>query len=171
MAHFHTVDEQEDVFSTHFLVGSAQLTFEQLAELCNNRRRDLSAPCSKLALEDGDVGLGAGSQGNIAAARSDVAAADARVTAATNEAAATIANARASLAAAEARVGALEQSGLAEAREALRLAELSYRAGKASLIELLDAQQAYALTQSDLIAARQARAEAAATLAREASAQ
>lgn len=131
--------------------------------------------------ETGDVGLVASvsmplpifdrNQGNIAAARSDVAAADARVTAATNEAAATIANARASLAAAEARLGALEQSGLTEAREALRLAELSYRAGKASLIELLDAQQAYALTQSDLIAARQARAEAAATLAREASAQ
>ncbi|MBY8829640.1 TolC family protein [Hephaestia mangrovi] len=131
--------------------------------------------------ESGDVGLVASvsmplpifdrNQGNIAAARSDVAAADARVTAATNAAAATIADARASLAAAEARLGALEQSGLAEAREALRLAELSYRAGKASLVELLDAQQAYALLQSDLIAARQARAEAAATLAREAAAQ
>ncbi|MGN6374510.1 MAG: TolC family protein, partial [Sphingomonas sp.] len=131
--------------------------------------------------ETGDVGLVASvsmplpifdrNQGTIAAARSDVAAAEARVTAATNAAAATIANARASLAAAEARLGALEQSGLAEAREALRLAELSYRAGKASLVELLDAQQAYALLQSDLIAARQARAEAAATLAREAAAQ
>ncbi|TPG42582.1 TolC family protein [Sphingomonas koreensis] len=131
--------------------------------------------------ETGDVGLVASvsmplpvfdrNQGNIAAARSDVAGAEARVTAATNEATATIANARASLAAAEARLGALEQSGLAEAREALRLAELSYRAGKVSLIELLDAQQAYALTQSDLIAARQVRAEAAATLAREAWAQ
>lgn len=131
--------------------------------------------------ETGDVGLVASvsmplpifdrNQGNIAAARSDVAAADARVTAATNAAAATIADARASLVAAEARLGALEQSGLAEAREALRLAELSYRAGKASLVELLDAQQAYALLQSDLIAARQARAEAAATLAREAAAQ
>ncbi|MGN6376986.1 MAG: TolC family protein, partial [Sphingomonas sp.] len=131
--------------------------------------------------ETGDIGLVASvsmplpvfdrNQGNVAAARSDVAAADARVTAATNEAAAIIANARASLTAAEARLGALEQSGLAEAREALRLAELSYRAGRASLIELLDAQQAYALLQSDLIAARQARAEAAATLAREASAQ
>ncbi|MGN6277671.1 MAG: TolC family protein [Sphingomonas sp.] len=131
--------------------------------------------------ETGDIGLVASvsmplpvfdrNQGNVAAARSDVAAADARVKAATNGAAATIANARASLTAAEARLGALEQSGLVEAREALRLAELSYRAGKASLIELLDAQQAYALLQSDLIAARQERAEAAATLAREASAQ
>ena len=100
-----------------------------------------------------------------------IEAADARVTAARNQAAAKIANARASLAAAEARLTAIEQSGLAESREALRLAELSYRAGKASLLELLDAQQAYALTQSDLIAARQARVEAAASLVREAAAQ
>ena len=110
-------------------------------------------------------------QGNIAASRSDIAAADARVTAAINEAAATIANARASLAAAEARLRAYEQSGVAETREALRLAELSYRSGKASLVELLDAQQAFSLTRADLIAARQARAEAAATLAREVAAQ
>ena len=84
---------------------------------------------------------------------------------------ATIANARASLAAAEARLRAYEQSGVAETREALRLAELSYRSGKASLVELLDAQQAFSLTRADLIAARQARAEAAATLAREVAAQ
>lgn len=131
--------------------------------------------------ETGDVGLVAGvsmplpifdrNQGNIAAARSGIEAAEARVAAAQNRAAATIANARASLAAAEARLGALEQSGVTESREALRLAELSYRAGKASLLELLDAQQAYALTQTDLIAARQARAEAAAALAREGAAQ
>ena len=129
----------------------------------------------------GDVGLVAGvsmplpifdrNQGNIAAARSGIDAAEQRVSAAQNQAAAKIANARASLAAAEARLGALEQSGLAESREALRLAELSYRAGKASLLELLDAQQAYSLTQSDFIAARQARAEAAAALAREGAAQ
>src|SRR3546814_5092210 len=79
-----------------------------------------------------------------------------------------IANARAALAAAEARVTALEGSGIGQAREALRLAQLSYRAGKSSLIELLDAQQAYASTQAVLIAARRARAEAKATLARQA---
>src|SRR3546814_8470715 len=71
-----------------------------------------------------------------------------------------IANARSDLASAEARLQALEGSGLGEAREALRLAGISYRAGKASLLELLDAQQANALTQSELIDARRARAEA-----------
>src|SRR3546814_6114949 len=81
-----------------------------------------------------------------------------------------IANARAALAAAEARVTALEGSGIGQAREALRLAQLSYRAGKSSLIELLDAQQAYASPQDELIAARRARAEAQATLARQAAA-
>src|SRR3546814_14885930 len=81
-----------------------------------------------------------------------------------------IANARAALAAAEARVTALEGSGIGQAREALRLAQLSYRAGKSSLIELLDAQQAYASTQAELIAARRAREEAQHTLARQAAA-
>src|SRR3546814_16092628 len=79
-----------------------------------------------------------------------------------------IANARATLQAAEARVAALEGSGINQAREALRLAQLSYRAGKSSLLELLDAQQAYASTQGVLIAARRARADAQATLTRQA---
>src|SRR3546814_21157332 len=78
-----------------------------------------------------------------------------------------IANARAALAAAEARVTALGGSGIGQAREALRLAQLSYRAGKSSLIELLDAQQAYASTPAELIAARPARGEAHATLGRQ----
>ena len=131
--------------------------------------------------ETGDTGLVASlsvplpifdrNQGNIAASRSEVEAAEARVQTAHSQAVATIANARASLEAAEERLAALEGSGLSEAREALRLAELSYRSGKASLVELLDAQQAYALTQSDLIAARQERAEAAAALARQAALQ
>ena len=57
---------------------------------------------------------------------------------------------------------------LAQAREGVRLAELSYRAGKSSLVEYIDAQQAYAATQAELIAARQARAEARAILSRQA---
>src|SRR3546814_4166450 len=59
---------------------------------------------------------------------------------------------------------------MGQAGETVRLAQLSYRAGKSSLIELLDAQQAYASTQAELIAARRARAEAQATLARQAAA-
>lgn len=128
--------------------------------------------------ETGDVGLVAGfsmplpifnrNQGNVAAAQSGIDAADARLAAQRNESRTQIANARSDLAAAEARLQALEGSGLGEAREALRLAQISYRAGKASLLELLDAQQAYALTQSELIDARRARAEAEARLARQA---
>src|SRR3546814_11953387 len=72
----------------------------------------------------------------------------------------------AELEAAEARLGALEGSGIEQAREGVRLAELSYRAGKSSLVEYIDAQQAYAATQAELIAAQQARAEARAGIAR-----
>src|SRR3546814_985404 len=81
-----------------------------------------------------------------------------------------IANAQAELEAAEARLAALEGSGIEQAREGVRLAELSYRAGKSTLVELIDAQQAYAATQAELIAARQARAEARAILSRQAAA-
>lgn len=107
-------------------------------------------------------------QGNVAAARSGIQSAEARRNSVLANTQAEIANARAALASAEARVTALEGSGIGQAREALRLAQLSYRAGKSSLIELLDAQQAYASAQAELIAARRARAEAQATLARQA---
>src|SRR3546814_3306895 len=109
-------------------------------------------------------------QGKVAAARSGVEGADARRNSVLANTQAESANARAGLAAAEARVAALEGSGIGQAREALRLAQLSYRAGKSSLLELLDAQQAFASTQGELIAARRARAEAQATLARQAAA-
>src|SRR3546814_1926025 len=98
-------------------------------------------------------------QGNVAAAQSGIEAANARLTAQRNESRTQIANARSDLASAEARLQALEGSGLGEAREALRTAGISYCAGKASLLELLAAQQANALTPSELIDARRARAE------------
>ena len=99
-------------------------------------------------------------QGNVAAARSDITASVARRDDAILTAQAEIANGEAQLASAEARLAALEGSAIEQAREAVRLAELSYRAGKSSLVEYLDAQQAYAETQAALIAARRARAEA-----------
>lgn len=109
-------------------------------------------------------------QGNVAAARSDILAAEARRNGVLANTQAAIENARAALEAADARVAALAGSAINQSREALRLAELSYRAGKSSLIELLDAQQAYSETQAELIAARRARSEAQATLARQAAA-
>ncbi|MGV7121407.1 TolC family protein [Sphingopyxis sp. 550A] len=110
-------------------------------------------------------------QGNVAAARADVAAAAARRENAVVTAAAAIANARADLDSAEARLAALDGAGIEQAREGVRLAELSYRAGKSSLVEYIDAQQAYAATRTELIAARRARAEARAILARQAAAE
>lgn len=109
-------------------------------------------------------------QGNVAAARSDITASVARRDDAILTAQAEIANGEAQLASAEARLAALEGSAVEQAREAVRLAELSYRAGKSSLVEYLDAQQAYAETQAALIAARRARAEARAVLLRQAAA-
>ncbi|MBR0552770.1 TolC family protein [Stakelama marina] len=126
--------------------------------------------------ETGDVGLVAGislplpvfdrNQGNIAAAGAERVAAEARLVDVENRTRAEIDTARAELRAADARLTALRDSGIGEAKEALRLADLSYRAGKSSLIELLDAQRSLALLQTDLIDARRARAEAAAALAR-----
>lgn len=128
--------------------------------------------------ETGDKALVAGfsvplplfdrNRGNIAAARAGVRATEARREAALSQAAATIANARTALAAADVRVRALESAAVPEAREALRLTELSYQAGRSSLLELLDAQEAFAAVQSELIDARLARATAAATLTRSA---
>ncbi|WP_244601471.1 MULTISPECIES: TolC family protein [Rhodoplanes] len=128
--------------------------------------------------ETGDKALVAGfsvplplfdrNRGNIAAARAGVRAAEARREAALAQAAATIANASTALAAADVRVRALESAAVPEAREALRLTELSYQAGRSSLLELLDAQEAFAAVQSELIEARLARATAAASLTRSA---
>jgi cobalt-zinc-cadmium efflux system outer membrane protein len=44
--------------------------------------------------------------------------------------------------AAEARLDALKESGLREAEEAARVADVGYRNGKFSLVELIDAQEA-----------------------------
>ena len=109
-------------------------------------------------------------RGNVSAAKSDVAAAIARRENAIVNAQAEIANALTELEAAEAILAALEGSGIEQALEGVRLAELSYRAGKSSLVEYIDAQQAYAAAQAELIAARRTRAEARAVLARQAAA-
>jgi cobalt-zinc-cadmium efflux system outer membrane protein len=105
-------------------------------------------------------------QGNIAAARSGIRAADARRNDARAQAEARLRNAQDALAAADARVTALDAEAVPHAAEALRLTDLSYRAGRSPLIELLDAQAAYAAARSQLIDAQLARATAVAVLAR-----
>ena len=126
--------------------------------------------------ETGDQALVAGlsmplpirnrNQGNIEAARAEILAAEAERSTARVSASTRVANAMANLTAASARVEALEEAAIPEGREALRLAQLSYQAGKIELIELLDAQAALASAETQLVEARLAQAEAAAELAR-----
>lgn len=126
--------------------------------------------------ESGDVALVAGvsmpipvfdrNQGNIAAARANLLAAEARLASATASARVRARNAINNVEAAEARVEALERAAIPEGREALRLTMLSYQAGRASLLELLDAQNAYREAQAALIDARLALALATAELGR-----
>lgn len=126
--------------------------------------------------ETGDIGLVGGismplpifdrNQGNIAAARSNVRAAEANLASVTASARVRARNAIINVEAAQARVEALERAAVPEAAEALRLAQLSYREGRATLLELLDAQNAYRATQSALVDARLAQALATAELGR-----
>lgn len=104
--------------------------------------------------------------GNITSARAQIVAARARLNGALATAAARATNAKTAFTTADARVRALQQSSIPEAREAARLADLSYRAGKIQLIELLDAQNALASAERDLTDAQRARAQASAELAR-----
>ena len=124
----------------------------------------------------GDVALVAGfsvpipvfnrNQGNIAAARSNVAAAEARRASVLATVTVRARNAIANVEAAQARVAALEGAAIPEGLEALRLTQESYREGRASLLELLDAQNAYTAAEAALIDARLALALATAELGR-----
>lgn len=126
--------------------------------------------------ESGDVGLVAGvslplpvfdrNQGNIAAARADVRAAEANLSNVTATARVRARNAIIAVEAAAARVEALERAAVPEGAEALRLTEISYREGRATMLELLDAQNAYRATQLALAEARLAQALATAELGR-----
>lgn len=126
--------------------------------------------------ETGEFGLVAGvsmplrlfdrNQGNIASARSAIAAAEARRASAYASVTARGRNAISAVEAAQRRVAALQGSAIPEATEALRLAQIAYREGRASLLELIDAQNAYTAVQSALTEARLALANATAELGR-----
>lgn len=126
--------------------------------------------------ETGDVGLVAGfsmplrvfdnNRGNIEAARQVAAAADARRASTLATVTARARNAAANVEAARRRVEALQKAAVPEATEALRLAEISYREGRASLIELIDVQNAYTTARTSLTDARLALALATAELGR-----
>lgn len=105
-------------------------------------------------------------QGNVSAAQSNVRAAEANLANVTASVRVRARNAIIAVEAAEARVQALQGSAVPEAGEALRLAQLSYGEGRATLLELLDAQNAYRTAQLALIDARLALANATAELGR-----
>lgn len=126
--------------------------------------------------ETGDVGLVAGvsmplrvfdrNQGNIDAARQASLAAEARRASALATSTARARNAIANVEAAQRRVEALEKAAVPEATEALRLVELSYREGRATLLEVIDIQNAYTAARAALTEARLALALATAELGR-----
>ncbi|HZG32702.1 MAG TPA: TolC family protein, partial [Sphingopyxis sp.] len=64
------------------------------------------------------------------------------------------------------RLAVLDGPSLAQAEEAARLAEVGYRAGKFSLVELIDAREALTAARRNIIEARLDRALALAALAR-----
>ena len=105
-------------------------------------------------------------QGNVAAARANIEAAEARRAGVVATVTVRAQNAIANVEAAQARVQALEGSAIPEAFEGLRLTQLAYREGRATLLELLDAQNAYNSAQAALIDARLALALATAELGR-----
>lgn len=110
--------------------------------------------------------LGNRNQGAIAAAQAAARVADSQRSLLVVESVRSIASARATLAAAEERVETLANRTVPQAEEALRLADIGYRAGRFSLIELLDATDARDAALNALINAREARDTAAATLLR-----
>lgn len=158
--------------SAEVAVAEAEISQERAA-----RRLDPSVGIGIRRLQEtGDQAFVAGfsmplpifdrNRGNVEAAQAGARAAEAQLNNVVAQASARIGNAGANLAAADARVEALEQAAIPEAGEALRLAQLAYQAGKIDLIELLDAQEAFASAQNELIEARLARAQALAALAR-----
>ena len=105
-------------------------------------------------------------QGNIAAANADVVAANSRRVQALAESVRRIRGAEDAYAAAESRVRTLEQIAGPAAQQALDLARAGFDAGRFSLLDVLDAEEAFASAQATLIEAQRDRAVAAAELER-----
>lgn len=105
-------------------------------------------------------------RGGIEAAQSDALASEAALSQVRLNAMRAQQDARIMLGSADARVEALSGPSLVQAEEAVRLARIGYRAGKFSLLELLDAQAALTTAKLNLINARLDRARALAALIR-----
>lgn len=105
-------------------------------------------------------------RGNIDAAQSESLAAESGLALARRDSGRVRYEARILFDAADARYAALAGPGLAQAQEALRVAQIGYNAGKFSLVELLDARTAVTQAKLNLIQARLDRSRALAALIR-----
>lgn len=105
-------------------------------------------------------------RGNIVAAQAEGEAAEAELAQARLDTDFTRHDAKLMLGAATERVVALSGAGLREATEAARIADIGYQAGKFSLVELIDAQEALTSAKLKLIEAQLDRARAVAALGR-----
>lgn len=105
-------------------------------------------------------------RGNIEAAQSDSIAAEAGLAQTRIDARRLRRDAQMQLGAADERLRVLSGLSLEQAAEAVRLADIGYRAGKFSLLELIDAQTAYNSAKLSLIDAQLDRAKAIADLVR-----
>jgi len=105
-------------------------------------------------------------RGNIEAAQSESIAANAALSLSRLDASRARYNASIMLGAADVRLEALAGTGIAQAEEAVRIANIGYSAGKFSLVELIDAQTALNSAKLAVIEARLDRARALAALIR-----
>ncbi len=104
--------------------------------------------------------------GAIAAARAEDRAAELKLTVALTDAVRRLNDARSAFEAADARATALATEATRQATEALNLAQVGYEAGRFQLIDVLDAEEAFASIRDAAIEAKLARARAQAALLR-----
>ena len=112
------------------------------------------------------IGVFDRNQGNIAAANADRIGAEARRNAALAAAVRRTRDAQAALRTAEARLSFLETRAEPEAVEAVRIAREGFAAGRFTLLDVLDAEEALNTLQSDMITAELDRSQAFAALTR-----
>ena len=112
------------------------------------------------------IGIFDRNQGNIAAANAERTGAEARRNAALAGAIRRTRDAQAALRTAEARLAFLETRAEPEAIEAVRIAREGFSAGRFTLLDVLDAEEALNTVQSELITAQLDRAQAIAALTR-----
>ncbi|MBA3049910.1 MAG: TolC family protein [Alphaproteobacteria bacterium] len=112
------------------------------------------------------IGIFDRNQGNIAAANAERMGAEARRNAALAQAIRRTRDAQAALRTAEARLIFLETRAEPEAIEAVRIAREGFSAGRFTLLDVLDAEEALNTVQSELITAQLDRGQAIAALTR-----